>query len=401
VNDVDGDLFGGSGEHDFVDLNDDGVVDAEIFAVDTNLDGVLDAEIGAIDSDGDGIVDTTYAVVDVDGDGTVDAAAIDLDVDGDAVADAVVMLGDVDGDAVLDLAVDANADGHVDVFAVGDEAKAIWGDLAAGDVDGVVASLSEHADATPTDSEDCFDALACTHEDLAFEGHDEFYELHGTPVEDMELWDQQDAPFSCAVATTNMMYRSFGVDFGEDALAEAFQQLGIYDPAAGSDVHEIDDAINLIAETQGIDAHAVTVNAQSVDDFAALLDAGFKPMVAIDTYELEYGGVERCLNDAGLLPGAGHAVQLTGIESTPDGTYAILNDPDRGAGIRVPFDVFLDASEDFSGACVVMGNTEMLAVFNPSAAASASPTLLGNRVPLMIDPLTRNVYQGDSLFPLT
>lgn len=400
MTDVDGDLFEEGGEQGFVDLNGDGIADAEIFAIDTNADGLVDTEMGAIDSDGDGIVDTTYVAVDMDGDGIVDGAAMDVDVNGDGVADATAMFGDADGDAVLDIAIDANADGHVDVFAVGDEAKAIWGDLATGNVDGVVATLSEHADSPQMDSEDCYDALACTHEDLGFEGYDEYYELHGTPAEDMELWDHQDAPYSCAVATTNMMYRSFGVDFGEDALSEAFQQLGIYDPAAGSNVYAIDDAINLISETQGVDAHAVTVHAQSADDFAALLDAGFKPMVAIDTYEIEFGGVERCLNDVGLLPSAGHAVQLTGIVDTPDGTFAVVNDPDRGAGIHVPIDVFLDASEDFNGACVVMGNTEMLAVFNPSDADSASPALLGNRVPLTYDPLSKHVYQGDSLFPL-
>jgi hypothetical protein len=397
---VDVDLFDDSGDSSFIDLNGDGIVDAEIFTVDTNADGVLDTEIGAVDANGDGIIDTTYVAVDVDGDGIVDGAAMEVDVDGDGVADAVAMFGDVDGDAVLDIAIDVNGDGHVDVFAVGDEAQAIWGDLATGNADGVVATLSDLAEGSQADSEDCYDALACTYEDLTFEGYEEYYELHGTPAEDMELWDEQDAPYSCAIATTNMMYRSFGVDFGEDALSEAFQQLGIYDPAAGSNVYAIDDAINLISETQGVDAHAVTVHAQSADDFAALLDAGFKPMVAIDTYEIEFGGVERCLNDVGLLPSAGHAVQLTGIVDTPDGTFAILNDPDRGAGIQVPIDAFLDATEDFNGTCVVMGNTEMLAVFNPSEVDSGSPALLGNRVPLTYDPLSKHVYQGDSLFPL-
>lgn len=397
---VDGDLFDDGAGHGFVDFNGDGIVDAEIFAADMNADGAIDTEMGAIDSDGDGIIDTIYAAVDSDGDGIVDGVAMDVDVNGDGLTDTVAVFGDANGDAVLDIAIDANADGHVDLFAVGDEAKAIWGDVAAGDADGVVATLSEQADSLRMDSRDCYDALACTYEDLAFDGYDAYYELHGTPAEDMELWDHQDAPYSCAIATTNMMYRSFGVDFGEDALSEAFLQLGIYDPAAGSNVYAVDDAINLISEAQGIDAHAVAIHVQSADHFAALLDAGFKPMVAIDTYELEVSDVERCLNDVGLLPTAGHAVQLTGIVDTPDGTFAVLNDPDRGAGIHVPIDVFLDASEDFNGACVVMGNTEMLAALNPSDADSASPALIGNRVPLTYDPLTKHVYQGDSLFPL-
>lgn len=400
MTEVDGDLGDEGGEQGVVDLNGDGIVDAEIIAIDTNADGVVDTEIGVFDRDGDGIIDTTYVAVDMDGDGVVDGAAMDVDVDGDGVVDAVAMFGDADGDAVLDIAIDANADGHVDVFVVGDEAKAIWGDLATGNVDGVVATLNECVEVPLVDAEDCYDALACTYEDLDFEGYDDYYSLHGTPAEDMGLWDHQDAPYSCAVATTNMMYRSFGVDFGEDALSEAFQQLGIYDPAAGSNVYAIDDAINLISATQGVDAHAVTVHAQSADDFVALLDAGFRPMVAIDTYEIEFGGVERCLNDVGLLPSAGHAVQLTGIVDTPDGTFAIVNDPDRGAGIHVPIDTFLDATEDFNGACIVMGNAEMLAVLNPSEADSATPALLGNRVPLTYDPLSKHVYQGDSLFPL-
>jgi hypothetical protein len=399
VSDVDGDLFNDGGEQGFVDPVGDGVADAEVFAVDTNADGLADIEVGMFDSDGDGVAETISVAVDTDGDGAADGALMEVDVDGDGLADARAIFGDADGDAVLDIAIDANADGQVDVFAVGDEARAIWGDLATSDVNGDIASVSEDAEGQQVESEDCYEALACTYEDLAFEGYDDYYELHGTPAEDMQLWDQQDAAFSCAVATTNMMYRSFGVDFGEEAIAEAFQQWGVYDPATGSKVDEIDDAINLMSVTQGVDAHALTVHAQSADEFAALLDAGFKPMVAIDTYEIELGAAERCLNDVGVLP-AGHAVQLTGIESTPNGTYAILNDPDRGAGIRVPFDAFLDATEDFNGACVVMGNTAMLAVFNPSEADSASPALLGTRVPLMYDPLSQHVYHGDSLFPL-
>jgi hypothetical protein len=398
--DVYGALPDDGGDYDSVDLDGDGIVDADIFAVDTNEDGVIDTEIGAIDADGDGIIDTIYVAVDVDGDGSVDGAAMVVDVDGDGLVDAVAMFGDADGHAILDLAIDANAYGHVDVLAVGDDANAIWGDLASGNADGAFSTWSRNAEGPEGDSVDCYDALACTYADLNFEGYEAYYELHGTPAEDMELWDHQDAPYSCAVATTNMMYRSFGLDFGEDALSETFRHLGVYDPAAGSNLYAIDDAINQISEAQGVDAHAVTVHARSGEDFAALLDAGFKPMVAIDTYEMEFGDLERCLNDVGLLPSAGHAVQLTGIVDTPDGTFAILNDPDRGAGVQVPLDVFLDATDDFSGACVVMGTSEMLAALNPSDPKSASPCLLGNMVPVMYDPLSKRLYQGDSLFPL-
>jgi len=174
----------------------------------------------------------------------------------------------------------------------------------------------------------------------------------------------------------------------------------IYDPSSGTDLQFIDDAINAFSQTQGVDAHAVMVQAQSVDDFAGLLDAGFKPMVAIDPYELDLDAAERQLNDMGLLPSAGHAVQLTGLERTPEGVFAIVNDPDRGAGYRVPFERFWDAAHDYSNSCVVMGDTAMFAACSSSVGDSTAPAFLGSKALTTVDPVSQRVYQGVSLFPL-
>ena len=121
--------------------------------------------------------------------------------------------------------------------------------------------------------EDAFIALSGTHEVELFSGYDEFYEVHGSPIEDIDLWDLQDDPCSCAVATTNMMFRSLGLDPGEDVIADVFEEMGIYDPAYGTDPYLIDDVINELADYADLDIEATEISGFDEGDLAELLEA--------------------------------------------------------------------------------------------------------------------------------
>jgi hypothetical protein len=135
-------------------------------------------------------------------------------------------------------------------------------------------------------AEDPFIFLSATHEVEPFTGYEEFYEVHGSPIEDMDLWDLQDDPCSCAVATTNMMFRSLGLDPGEDAIADVFEEMGIYDPATGTNPFLIDDVINELAEHEDLDIQATEISGFDEEDLGDLLDAGVRPLVGVDSGEL-------------------------------------------------------------------------------------------------------------------
>ena len=188
----------------------------------------------------------------------------------------------------------------------------------------------------------------------AFPNIESLWDVSGSPAEDMALLDMQDDPFSCAVATANMMFRSIGLDPGEPLLAHVFEELGVYDPAQGSAPHLIDDAINAVASEMGIEQRATEFSGFSLETLKDLLDAGVRPLIAVDASEL-VDPLTTTLNELGLVPDSGHAVQLTGLIESDQGTTVVLNDPDKGAGIEVPIEMFLDAAEDFgfSGVALV------------------------------------------------
>ena len=177
---------------------------------------------------------------------------------------------------------------------------------------------------------DGFDALAGTHQ------------MHGTPELDIVLWDGQDDPMSCAAATTNMIFRSMGLDIGENLIADIFQANGIYDPASGANPDLIDDTINAIAHHGNLPLSSNQIDGFTEDTLRELLDNQIRPLVAVDSNEL-YS--EEGLFDFFDPVYSGHAVQVTGY----DGEYVYVNDPGfaGGAGQQIPVDKFMRAADDF------------------------------------------------------
>jgi|GEM_PF-1562574 len=316
------------------DLNGDGMIDAEIVSADTDGDGIGDYSLVTLDGNHDGIADVFETSADLNQDGIADVASLALDLNQDGIADAETLSFDFDGDGVAD------------VFADGDSAQAIWEDSPAS------ATTPDTTTLNPLIYDDT------TYDDLSFSGYNELYEVHGTPAEDMALWDPQDDPMSCAVATTNMMFRSVGLDIGEDSIAEVFEQANIYDPAIGTNPHEIDDVINAMARANDLDLHAEEFRGFTPDSLEEMLEQGIRPLIAVDSAELHDSG-RQMLNELGIIPQAGHAVQLIGIERGEDGDYVVINDPGfpEGAGYKVPMERFRGAAEDygFLGVAVIEG----------------------------------------------
>ena len=331
---------------------------------------------GAIVPDGaDVAADAQDHLADLDGDGIPDTITSDIDLDGDGTPD------------VHGAAVDVDGDGTPDILVQADAAQDIWGDVdgtAPGDV-----------------PDDVYAAMASVCDELVFPGYADLMATSGSPDADMALWDQQDAPMSCAVATTNMMFRSMGLEPGEDWLAEAFQNSDVYDPMRGSDINFIDDAINSIAAANGLDIQAETLTGVDVDDLETMLERGIRPLIAVDGAELYAGADERALNDLGFLPNSPHAVQLIGIEHTPEGNFAIINDPypANGAGLRIPLDTFKDAWADGNNSCVAMSDGATMASLDTHSSGDGSDFQLGGmREPVTVD-FMGNQYRGNCPIP--
>jgi hypothetical protein len=292
----------------------------------------------SIDLDGDGLADIELTGADLNGDGVPDVIGVQVDLDQDGVADVVAGAADLDGDYVPDagaISADTGGYGQVDILATSDGVDAVWSGV-------------EPASTPDMEVSDPYDLISATHTEVTFPGAEAYYEVHGTPLADMQLWEEQDSMNSCAIATTNMMFRSVGIDsFTEDELANLFQSEGAYDPARGTDPDRIADTINMAAEAHGLSVHAVDYNGFDIDQLQELLDQGICPLVGVDSSEL-YDDPGMTYNELFNRPDAGHAVQVTGIVRSSEGEFVILNDPGMpgGAARHVPVDQFLDAAED-------------------------------------------------------
>jgi hypothetical protein len=174
------------------------------------------------------------------------------------------------------------------------------------------------------------------------------FEIHGDPLFEIANFDAQDQPYSCAVATTSMIFNSFDLPFGEDVFSETFETLDIYDPESGTSPYFIDEAINAFSEVNGLDLNATEINGFNIEDLQNHLDAGDRLIIALDSYEL-YADEGMTLNEVLSIPDSGHAVQLTGIINSEDGSFAVINDPGfpDGAGVQIPIDRFMNACNDF------------------------------------------------------
>jgi len=304
------------------DADGNGLVDGSISDVDMNGDGITDAVIVRADTNMDGIIDTEMAVADLNQDGQLDAFQFDHDADGDGNVD--ISIG----------GLDADGDGHVDFLNVESNGEDVWGGLAAD---------SGASEASP----DPFAFLDSTYVNVPSVAGSDFYEVHGTPSSDMSLWEMQDDPNSCAVATTNMVFRSVGIESTEAEIAKVFSDCGIYDPMRGTSPDMIDDVINAWAERSGADIRAVQIDNFDAASLQEMLDNGIRPLVGVDAAELYPGGDQSILDLFGY-PDAGHAVQVTGIIHSPEGNFVVINDPafPAGAGQRIPMEQFMDAAAD-------------------------------------------------------
>lgn len=323
------------------DLDGDGEIDFARIAVDMSGDGAPELVVTAADTSGDGAVDLVSLSADLDGDGAMDLAATAADVNADGVPDLAAADADLDGDGTSDLSAvvaDTDLDGAAEITAVA------WGRPDAG-----TTGLADFASLDPSS----YESLSEVFDLEEFPGYEDFYLQHGSPEQDMALWDRQDEPYSCAVATTNSMFRNLGIDPGEDTIAEIFESYGIYDPGQGTVPHLIDDVLNDVAERTGADFHATEVNDFDADDLKSMLAEGNPPLVGVDPCEL-YADPSVPLSELDYLPSGGHAVMLTGIEETPEGTVVTLNDPDLGPGVQVPLDRFMESADDFGHTAVVL-----------------------------------------------
>jgi len=356
-------------EHDLfkLDFDGDGVDDFVISAGAPDADGIPHSLDFKLDWDGDHRADAHLNLASSAGHILPDSADFRLDLTHDGHAEAELRLSDVDHDGIADrtdFRLDLDSDGKSDFAMAGVDldnnmtpdllmpeswADAIWGGV-------------EFPDGGTFATEDPFMPMMETCRDFSFPNFDELWEIHGTPVEDMLLWDEQDDPNSCAVATTNMMFHSLGIDVGESELAHAFEAYGIYDPAIGTDPTLIDDVINDIAAHTGLPVHATEIKGFTEGDLIKMVDNGVRPLVSIDPTDLyaeHDGGAVKMTKEFFGIPDAGHAVQVTAIINSAEGKFVVLNDPGGpgGAGIKWPMSRFMDAAADFGFEAIALTRT--------------------------------------------
>jgi len=327
--DIDGDGIP-DGQIVSADLDNDGIDESMILTVDTNSDGSPDALYIASDTNLDGVFETESEVIDTDFDGNPDFGSIGMDTDGDGIIDERVVVADSDGDGVPD------------VFSSTDGAEAIWGDVAGS------SPLSEDLSG--------FAGHGVLSDDFSSDPVlDAYNKIHGTPMADLALWEEQDDLNSCAVAATNMMFRTVGLDIDEQVTAAIFESRGIYDPDAGTNPELIDDVINEMAIRGDLDLHAVQIDGFTPESLQDMLDDGIRPLVGVDSSEL-YDDGNRLLNAMGLIPDTGHAVQVIGVIHNEEGDFVVINDPGTpdGAGQVIPMKTFLNASEDFGNTAIAV-----------------------------------------------
>lgn len=304
-------------------------------------------EIG-FDFNNDGITEVDLSFSDQGGGTIPDRISLDLDWNSDNSENAEFRLDVSQSHSTTTDWMDYTDDGRIDIEVSGRDgtgdfvpdipttfemAQEIWGDT--------LEPVDYFSSAITFNDAPIFDTL-----DTGIPGFNDIWTTYGTPNEDMALWDAQDDPFSCAVASTNMMFSSLGFDLGEPLLSAIMQDYGVYNPYTGTDTSLLTPMLNHMCDEAGVDVNAYEFHWETPRDLAELLDSGVRPLLVIDASEL-YAEPSTPLHDLGFLPDSCHAVQLTGLTDGPDGLIVTLNDPGIGAGIEVPFDRFFSAGNDY------------------------------------------------------
>lgn len=302
---------------DLIDIEEGGLADEQADAVDMNADETVETEQLAIDDRAEVFAEDSLYETDVDENGVINKAAVGFDTGVDKMPN---MLESVD------------------------PAESVWGDIVVGEEAAAVEFI------------DPYDAMSGAYDDFSFPGFGNLNEVHGTPIEDMALWDEQDDLNSCAVATTKMMLESVGINVDEPALAEIFSRHEIYDPSEGTFRPDmIDEVVNVEAARSGLDIRAEQIDGFTVDDLEQMLDEGKRPLIGVDSSEL-YQQPDFTFREFFGIPDAGHAVLVTGIMRSNEGDMVVINDPGfpSGAGQQIPLERFMDAAADcgFSGTAI-------------------------------------------------
>ncbi|MFP5274617.1 hypothetical protein [Coleofasciculus sp.] len=180
---------------------------------------------------------------------------------------------------------------------------------------------------------------------------DEPFNGVGEPHLDAQFWQPQTDAASCAVVTQLEVCESLkGVKLPKDATCEFAEANGWYDPSTGTQ----QDALGKVLEAYGVETEQ-TYDATLVD-IADALERGDKVIVALDGNE-----IWNPLRDASTgMPieqvDAGHAVWVTGIHQSQDGSIKILlNDSLTTDGRMKVVDAldFLNAWRDFGNHLVI------------------------------------------------
>lgn len=166
----------------------------------------------------------------------------------------------------------------------------------------------------------------------------------GNPWDDAAYWQQQEAPYSCAVAAQRGVLESiYQRQFSEHELAQVSLEQGWHDPVAGTPP----DALGRLLEY-----HGVRVEDRFGTPWSAVLEAwdrGDEVIVPLDASEMwhpQAGPNGQLLEQ----PDLGHAVWVTGRHQDAKGEWhVVVNDPGRpdGRAMVVSLADFENAWEDF------------------------------------------------------
>jgi hypothetical protein len=166
---------------------------------------------------------------------------------------------------------------------------------------------------------------------------------YGDPLADADYWRKQNGNYSCAVVAQICVYESLTGEYITEADATDYVvEQGWFDPATGTFTEDSD---NLLKDL-GIEVSSSFDN--SFADLAEALEAGDKPIVALDSNEIWFPEYDRRGNSL-ELEDQGHVVWVTGISEEADGSVdVILNDsgdPNGGSSVVDYYD-FINAWED-------------------------------------------------------
>lgn len=204
----------------------------------------------------------------------------------------------------------------------------------------------------------------------------------GTPDAQLDDWQMQQLPDTCAVVSEMSIINQFGFDLSQDDAAFTSASHGWYKPGWGTSAADIGNMMDLY----NIPNHQV-MNA-TVADLAHELQQGHGVIVSVRSGDLwEDGPLAELLHfltrsvglDNSTDSPADHAVVVTGIDvSDPSTPMVILNDSGtpNGAGAAYPLDKFVDAWENsdfyYTATDIPLPNTDVqgLGSINWSALAT-------------------------------